>query len=642
MILKRFKGNPILKPSKTQSWEARAVFNGCPIRQKNKIFLLYRAISLHHYHTTAKARVAISNIGVAESRDGLHFSKRRRFIIPESEWEKFGCEDPRATILGDKYYIFYTALSSWPPQAESIKVGLAISNNLETINEKHLVTPFNAKAMALFPEKIEDKIWGILTINTDKPPAKICVARFNKESDIWSKRYWQKWYQKNEQYSLHLQRHPKDQVEVGAPPIKTKDGWLIIYSYIRGYFSYQRLFTVEATLLDLKNPLKVIARTSFPVLSPEEYYEKYGIVSRIVFPSGALLKKKKLFVYYGSADTTCSVAFADVDVLVNKFIKKPISLVKFERGDSNPIIKPNKGHSWESKATFNPAGIYLNGKVCILYRAMSKENTSVIGYAESIDGVHISYRSPAPIYLPKKPFEQKLQTGANSGCEDPRLVKIKNKIYMFYTAFDGKNPPRVALTSIGVGDFLKRKWNWDSPILISPPHFDDKDAAMFPEKFNGKYIIIHRSGEDIDLSFHKNLDFTEGKWLEEYRWIMPRKGWWDSKKVGIAASPIKTKKGWILLYHGISEEDSNYRVGAVLTKLNNPIEIISRLDYPLFEPETPYEREGWYKNVVFPCGAVLIGEKLVIYYGAGDMVVGVASINLNKLLSAFKSCIYKF
>ena len=641
MIVKRFEENPILKPNKNQSWEARAVFNGCPIQKGRKIFLLYRAISLHHYHTAAKTRLAISNIGIAESKDGIHFSKRKRFIIPEHKWEQFGCEDPRITSINSKYYIFYTSLSSWPPQAESIKVGLAISNDLKTIKEKHLVTPFNAKAMALFPEKIGKNFWAILTINTDRPPAKICVIPFGKESDIWSEKYWQKWYRENEKYSLRLQRRPQDQVEVGAPPIKTKDGWLIIYSYIRGYFSYQRVFTVEAVLLDLKNPLNVVAKTSFPILSPEEYYEKYGIVPRVVFPSGLLLKRKKLFIYYGSADTTCSLAFTNINSLINKFIKKPASLTRFKRAAENPIIEPIKNNYWETKATFNPAAIYLNGIVHILYRAMSKDNTSVIGYAKSKDAFHIDYRSPVPVYTPRESFEQKLQPGGNSGCEDPRLIRIKNKIYMFYTAFDGKNPPRIALTWININNFLKQKWAWASPVLISPPHFDDKDAAMFPEKFKGKYIIIHRSGEDIDLSFHKDLSFSNGRWLEEYRWIMPRKGWWDSRKVGIAAPPIKTNKGWILLYHGISEEDRVYRVGAVLTSLKEPTRIISRLDYPLFEPEASYEKEGCVNNVVFPCGAILIGEKLIIYYGGGDKVIGSASVNINRLFSSFKSCAYK-
>lgn len=638
MIIERFEKNPILKPNKDQSWEAEAVFNGCPIQKGSKIFLLYRAVSMPHYHTTAKTKLMVSDIGIAESKDGLSFYNRRRFIIPEYEWEKMGCEDPRITKLGDTYYIFYTALSSWPPKAENIKIGVAISRDLKKIEEKHLVTPFNAKAMALFPEKINGKIWAVLTVNTDRPPAKICLASFDKEDDLWSEKYWQKWYGNFEKYALPLQRRPQDHIEVGAPPIKTKYGWLLFYSYIKNYFSSQRIFSIEAVLLDVENPLKVIARTDFPILTPEEYYEKHGLVPNVIFPSGALLKKNVLSLYYGAADTTCSLAFIDLPSFLEKLIQKNKPLAKFARAKENPIIIPLKNHSWEAKATFNPAAIYLEGKVHLLYRAMSEDNTSVIGYATSKDGVHIDYRHPEPVYTPRESFEQKLQPGGNSGAEDPRLVKIGSKIYMFYTAFNGKNPPRVALSWISVADFLNQKWSWSRPVLISPPDLDDKDAAMFPEKVKGKYVIIHRSGDDIDLSFHKTLDFDGTHWLEEYRWIMPRKGWWDSRKIGIAAPPIKTTKGWLLLYHGVSEEDGFYRVGAVLTDLRNPTKIISRTDYPIFEPGADYEKKGEVSNVVFPCGAVVIGKTLFMYYGGGDQVVGVATMELEKLLEILEVC----
>lgn len=638
MIIERFDKNPILKPNKDQSWEAEAVFNGCPVEKGSKIFLLYRAVSMPHYHTTAKTKLMVSDIGIAESKDGLSFYNRRRFIIPEHEWERMGCEDPRITKLDDKYYIFYTALSGWPPKAENIKVGVAISKNLETVEEKHLVTPFNAKAMALFPEKINGKIWSVLTVNTDKPPAKICLASFDKEEELWSEKYWQKWYGNFEKYALPLQRRPQDHIEVGAPPIKTKYGWLLFYSYIKNYFSSQRLFSIEAVLLDLENPLKIVARTDFPVLTPEEYYEKHGLVPNVIFPSGALLKKNVLSLYYGAADTTCSLALIDASSFLQKLIQKNKPLAKFARAKENPIITPLKNHPWEAKLAFNPAAIYLEGKVHLLYRAMSEDNTSVIGYAVSQDGIHIDYRHPEPVYVPRESFEQKLQPGGNSGAEDPRLVKNGNQIYMFYTAFNGKNPPRVALTWISVRDFLNKKWNWSRPVLISPPDLDDKDAAMFSEKINGKHVIIHRSGDDIDLSFHDTLNFDGTHWLEEYRWIMPRKGWWDSRKVGIAAPPIKTNKGWVLLYHGVSEEDGFYRVGAVLTDLHDPTKIIGRTDYPIFEPEAEYEKRGEVPNVVFPCGAVVMGKTLFMYYGGGDQVVGVATMELEKLLEILEVC----
>ncbi len=636
MLAKRFETNPILKPNPDQSWEAEAVFNGCPIAKEEKIFLLYRAVSLPHYHTSAQSRLRVSDIGIAESKNGLSFYNRRRFIIPEYDWEKFGCEDPRVTKLNNKYFIFYTALSSWPPKAEGIRVGLAISKDLKKVSEKHLVTPFNAKAMALFPEKINGKMWAVLTANTDRPPAKISLASFDKEEEMWDESYWQNWYKNIDKHLLPLERRPQDHVEVGAPPIKTKEGWLLVYSYIRNYFSPQKVFGIEAVLLDLKNPAKIIGRTNFPILQPEEYYEKYGFVPNIVFPSGAILKKDLIYLYYGSADTTCSVAFLPLSSLTSDMLKKDTASIGFSRAKENPILTPNKDSSWETKAVFNPGAIYLDGKVHLVYRAMSPSNTSVLGYAQSDDGVHISYRSRDPVYTPREPFEQKLQQGGNSGTEDPRLVKIGSKIYMFYTAFDGKNPPRVALTWIRDSDFLRQEWNWSKPVLISPPGIDDKDSCVFPEKIKGKYAIIHRSGDDIDLSFHKSLDFDGTTWLEEYRWLRPRPGWWDSKKVGVAAPPIKTKDGWLIIYHGVGEEDGTYRVGAVLTDLQDPTVVLGRTDYPLLEPKENYEKQGLTPNVVFPCGAVLIGEKIFLYYGEADQTIGVASIKLKDILNAVK------
>jgi predicted GH43/DUF377 family glycosyl hydrolase len=523
-------------------------------------------------------------------------------------------------------------------------VGLAISKDLKTIQKKRLVTTFNSKAMALFPEKINGKIYAVLTAHTDLPPAKICVASFNKEADIWSPEYWNNWY-KNfsasgwEKYALPLRRRPEDHTEVGAPPLKTSKGWLLLYSYAKNYFSDQRVFGVEAALLDLKNPLKIIARTDYPILTPEEYYERFGMVPNVIFPSGAIIRGEWIYLYYGAADTTCALARIDLTSLLAKMLDKEKRVARLVRAAENPIIVPDKAHGWEAKAVFNPAAIRLEDRVHILYRAMSEDNTSVLGYAQSKDGIRIDAKHKEPVYAPREPFEQKNQPNENSGCEDPRLTQIKDKIYMCYTAADAKNPPRVALTWIKTKDFLEQKWNWAKPVLLSPPDFDNKDALVFPEKVNGKFMIIHRVGEDIDFAFAKTLNFGPNQWLEEYRWITQRKGWWDSKKIGAAAPPIKTKDGWILLYHGVSESGV-YRVGAVLLDLKNPTKIIGRTDHPILEPEMPYEQSGQVPNVVFPCGAVVIGKKLLVYYGGADQVVAVADSEISKLLRVLKLCRY--
>lgn len=308
-------------------------------------------------------------------------------------------------------------------------------------------------------------------------------------------------------------------------------------------------------------------------------------------------------------------------------------MIKLKRFEGNPIIQPIPEHPWEAKATFNPAAIFLDGKVHIVYRAMSEDNTSVLGYAASHDGFRIDERLTEPIYIPREDFEKKAQPG-NSGCEDPRLTLIEDRLYMCYTAFDGKNSTRVALTSIGVEDFLAHRWHWERPVLISPPGIDDKNACLLSEKINDQYVIFHRFHPCIWADFVEDLDFEKGEWIKGSAWFKPRTDKWDSRKVGVAAPPIKTKQGWLLLYHGISDEDRRYRVGAMLLELENPIQLVARGGKPLLEPEMEYEKEGQVCDVVFPCGAVVIDNDLFVYYGGADKVVGVATVNLSQLIES--------
>ena len=140
----------------------------------------------------------------------------------------------------------------------------------------------------------------------------------------------------------------------------------------------------------------------------------------------------------------------------------------------------------------------------------------------------------------------------------------------------------------------------------------------------------------MDIALVKSLRFDGSTWLEERRWLRPRRWSWDSRKVGVATPPVKTNYGWVLLYHGVSESSGIYRVGAVLLDKADPTRIIGRTEDPIFEPEKPYEKIGQVNNVVFPCGAVLIDQRLYVYYGAGDSVVGVANIAINDLLKVLR------
>lgn len=624
--LTRSEENPILLPSEEHEWEKKAVFNCAPAMKGGKMVLLYRALS-----TTD-----VSSIGCAESRDGVHFVNRRQFVKPEYEWERFGCEDPRVTKLGGSYYIFYTALSQFPFNADGIKIGVAITKDFEKIIEKHPVTPFNAKAMALFPEKINGKYTAILSVNTDRPPATICIAEFDRIDEMWSPEYWAEWYSSRAAHAVALPKSERDQVEVGAAPLKTKYGWLLIYSRIKNYFAPPATFGVEAALLDLNDPTKIIAHTEQPLLIPLAVYERYGMVSNITFPSGALVRGNRLSLYYGAGDTVCALASGKMNELMRDLLKSRLVMMGLERAKKNPILLPDPTHAWEAKAVFNPGVIYLNKKVHLLYRAMSEENTSALGYAASNDGVTIAERFAEPVYVPREDFEKKAVPGANSGCEDPRLTRIGDTIYMLYTAYDGQNPPRVALTSIAQSDFLKRRWSWVPPVLISPPGVDDKDAALFPKKINGKFAILHRLGASIWIDFVDTLKFgetPEERWLKGSILMSPRAGERDSRKIGIAGPPIETEEGWLLIYHGISKKaDSHYHLRAALLDPRDPTKVIVRTHEPIFEPQMPYEKFGITPNVVFSCGAMVIGGKLYVYYGGADKVVGVATMKVSELL----------
>lgn len=634
--IKRSDENPILIPNSDNPWEAEATFNACPILDRGKIHLVYRAMSSEQMN--GGLNMQVSSIGYASSKDGIHFKNRRQFIKPENDWERFGCEDPRVTKLNGKYYIFYTALSQYPFRAEGIKIGLATTKDFKKILNKYSVTPFNAKAMALFPSKINGKMAAILSVNTDNPPSRIGIAIFDREDQVWSREYWENWYSSLDEHSIFLERSPKDHVEVGAPPVKTKHGWLIIYSYIQNYFSPPSTFGIEAVLLDLKNPKKIIARTDKPLMVPQEEYEVYGKIPNIIFPSGAIVKGGKLYLYYGATDTVNSVAMMPLKDLLKEMVSSKFQTIRLERFEKNPILKPESRNPWEAKAVFNTAAVYEDKKVHLIYRAMSNDNTSVFGYASSSDGLNIDERLPEPVYAPRESFEMKGVAGGNSGCEDPRITKIGNTFYMCYTVFDGINPPRVAMSSILVDDFLSKNWKWSKPILISPPGVDDKDSALFPKKINGKYAFLHRLGVSIWIDFVDNLNFDGNKWLGGKILMSPRMGQKDSKKIGIAGPPIETEKGWLLLYHGVSKkEDNHYHIRAALLDLNDPTCVIVRTKDPILETETAYEKYGIVPNVIFSNGAVVINNQLYVYYGGADKVIGVATMKMSKLLEKLEA-----
>ncbi|MDB5259290.1 MAG: hypothetical protein JWO73_498 [Candidatus Taylorbacteria bacterium] len=632
---------------------------------KNTLALVYRAMSkpkkvVNGGNSGGGESFVLSTIGISRQTGKGTFETHEQLLAPTYPWERFGCEDPRATKLGDTYYIFYTALSAFPFRAEGIKAAVALSDDMKTIKERHLVTPFNAKAMSLFPEKINGKFTIIFAAHTDEPPAKIAIAQFDHEADMWNEAKWREWHDHIDEHTINIPRRDTDQVEVGAAPIHTRYGWLLVYSHIQNYYTQgKQIFGIQAVLLDLNDPRKIIAKTRGAFIVPETTYEKKGIVSDITFPSGALITKgtkkdgsgDKLHVFYGGADTVTAEAEVSLEALVSSMEftdssghGEKVHAYKhshtFNRPTAEPLMEPIREHAWESRAVFNPAAFDLGGSVQLLYRAMSDDNTSTVGLATSKDGIRVSDRLTIPIYTPRASFEEKRIPGGNSGCEDPRVTFTGNRLYMTYTAYNGVQVPSIAMTSISIRDFKKRIWKWTAPIVISKDGVDDKDGVLFPVKLTaapGKpgshFALIHRVDHNIVIDYSDTLEFLNRNAFEHRFILGPRPGMWDSKKVGVAGTPFMCDKGWIMLYHGIGE-DGFYRLGAALLDGRNPEKVIGRTAYPIFEPETPYERSGQVGNVVFPCGAVVRKGIVYIYYGAGDSMTGVATISLAKLIEA--------
>ncbi len=625
--------NPLLGPDPAQPWEAQAAFNGCVVNMGDKTMMVYRAISSeqvidgHH--------VKPSSIGIAESTDGRHFTNRRQLLAPKYEWEKYGCEDPRITFLGGKYYIFYTAISSPQPDKNSIKCAVAISQDLVTIDERHLVTPFNAKAMSLFPQKIEDKYSVLLSVYTDQPPTAIALAQVEHLEQLWQPTFWEEWLKELPSQVVPLCRVNNDQVEVGAPPLLTEHGWLFFFSYIKHYFSDQKIFRIEAAVLDLKQPRQLIGRVENPCLLPTESYELVGDVATVVFPSGALITQAEggpqIDLYYGAADTSCCVASAPLSEIwaqVETNAPVPIKAVRFP---NNPLLLPDPDHDFESKAAFNPAAIQLAGQTYLLYRCLSSKNVSTVGLAISRDGLYIDERLTEPIYWPRTAQEMQGSPLENCGCEDPRITQMGDQLYLCYTAYDGVLP-RLAMSQISVADFLAREWqNWSLPKIISAPNVGDKDGCLFPGKVRDHYAFFHRLEPNIVLDLVPSLEFPAGAFLGSTTVIKPSPNSWDDVKIGINAPPIQTPAGWLVLYHGISQVDHFYRLGAMLIGLECG-DLLARTKYPLLEPVTEYEKVGIVNNVVFPCGAVVKEDTLFIYYGGADQCVGGATVSLSGLV----------
>ncbi len=304
----------------------------------------------------------------------------------------------------------------------------------------------------------------------------------------------------------------------------------------------------------------------------------------------------------------------------------------FQRFPGNPILSVDNW-PYRANSVFNAAAAEVDGKILLLARVEDFRGISHLTAARSNDGVNNWQIDDKPTLRPEpQKYPEELW-----GIEDPRITWIEemNKWAICYTAYS-KGGPLVSLALTSDFSSFERL----GPVM--PP--EDKDAALFPVQFGGRWAMLHRPvckspllGTHIWLSFSPNLKH----WGEHHEIIQARSGgWWDANKIGLCAPPMETKEGWLILYHGVrtTASGSIYRLGLALLDLEDPTKVIRRTDEWVFGPKAPYEREGDVDDVVFPCGWIRKKNKVYIYYGAADSRLCLATANFDELIDTVLKC----
>ncbi len=330
--LKKSDLNPIIEPREENNWESWQTFNPAAIYLDQEVHFLYRAIG----------EGGVSVLGYASSKDGIKIKERpsslayalRDDILIESEknsdqfYKNYcsggssnGCEDPRIVEIDGTLYMTHTSFCNW----SFVRVTLVSINKQDFLqkqwskwNKSVFISPFGEvhKNWVIFPEKINGKFAILHSISPD-----ILVDYFDS-LDFDGKTFIK---------SCYCPKELKDGWEscyrgAGAPPIKTKHGWLLFYHATdkKDFSKYK----IGVMLLDLKDPSKIICRAKEPVLEPDCFYENNGFKPGIVYSCGAVVIKNELFVYYGGADSVVCVATADLENFVETLIKEQTPKIK--------------------------------------------------------------------------------------------------------------------------------------------------------------------------------------------------------------------------------------------------------------------------------------------------------------------------
>ncbi len=299
----------------------------------------------------------------------------------------------------------------------------------------------------------------------------------------------------------------------------------------------------------------------------------------------------------------------------------------FERSAANPILSA-AGVPYPANSIFNPGAAQVDGETVLLVRVEDLRGISQLHVARSADGVSDWRFDPTPLlqsdelHCPEEIW----------GCEDPRLTWLpeREEWAIAYTAYSRRGP-LVSLATTRDFRSVRRL----GPVM--PP--ENKDAALFPRRIDGRWAMIHRpsplrGGAHMWMSYSPDLRH----WGDHGVLLEARDGaWWDAGKIGLGPPPLETADGWLVLYHGVHATGDGpiYRVGLTLLDLDDPSKVLRRMDEWVFGPAAPYEISGDVGRVVFPCGWIHdeAADMLRLYYGAADTVIGLATARFSDVMA---------
>ena len=297
------------------------------------------------------------------------------------------------------------------------------------------------------------------------------------------------------------------------------------------------------------------------------------------------------------------------------------------RYSQNPVI--GRYHIPSSNSIFNSAVVTYKDGFAGVFRCDDKNRRMTLHAGFSKDAIHWDINEETI----RMECDDK-EVGEWVYGYDPRVCKIGEKYYV--TWCNGYHGPTIGVA--WTEDF-KTFHQLENAFL---PY--NRNGVMFPRKINGKFAMLSRPSDnghtpfgDIYISYSPDM-----KYWGEHRCVMkvtpfPESAW-QCTKIGAGSVPFLTEEGWLMFYHGVITTCNGFRysMGAAILDKDHPEKVLYRTRDYLLAPAAPYELQGDVPNVVFPCAALQDGERVAVYYGAADTVVGMAFGYISEIIDFVK------